>query len=126
MGKLNEAFRSPPITVCGERGSAKGPGKQNRATVPEDAVALANDVERDIVEYLRAHHGVEADEITDESTLVDLGLDSLGVFAIGDILQSKYGISLDDERIAGVRTFAEFKTFIFMNRAKRARAEQPS
>ncbi len=79
---------------------------------------LANDIERDIVQYLCAHHGVEADEITDESTLTDLGLDSLGVFAIGDILETKYGISLDDERIAGVRTFADFKKFIFLKQTK--------
>jgi acyl carrier protein len=87
-------------------------------------MSIANDVERDIIEYLRVHHGVEADEISDESTLSDLGLDSLGVFAIGDILQMKYGISLNDERIAGVRTFSDFKKFIFLNRAKRPKAEQ--
>jgi len=87
-------------------------------------MSIANDVERDIVEYLRAHHGVEADEITDESTLADLGLDSLGVLAIADILETKYGISLDDERIAGVRTYSDFKNFIFLNRAKRPTAEQ--
>lgn len=100
MDKRNEAFHIPPNGVSGE-------------------AAPAVDVERDIAEYLRAHHGVEANEITDESTLADLGLDSLSVFAIGDILQSKYGISLDDERIAGVRTYSEFKTFIFMNRGTR-------
>jgi acyl carrier protein len=75
-------------------------------------MSLASDIERDIVAYLRAHHGVEADEITDESTLADLGLDSLSVLVIGDILLTKYGISLDDERIAGVRTFSDFKDFI--------------
>lgn len=87
-------------------------------------MSIANDAERDIVEYLRAHHGVEADEITDESTLADLGLDSLGMLAIGDILHAKYGISLDDERIAGVRTFSDFKNFIFSNRAARPATEQ--
>lgn len=87
-------------------------------------MSLANDVERDIVQYLRAHHSVEPDEITDESTLADLGLDSLGVLAIGDILETKYGISFDDERIAGVRTYSDFKKFIFFKRAKRPTAEQ--
>jgi acyl carrier protein len=87
-------------------------------------MSIANEVERDIVEYLHAHHGVEADEITDESTLADLGLDSLGVLAIADIVETKYGISLDDERIAGVRTYSDFKNFIFLNRTKRPTAEQ--
>ena len=87
-------------------------------------MSLANDVERDIVDYLRAHHGVEPDEITDEATLADLGLDSLGVLAIGDILETKYRISLDDERIAGVRTYSDLKNFIFLKRAKWPMAEQ--
>lgn len=84
---------------------------------------LANDIELDIVRYLCAHTGVEADEITDESTLADLGLDSLGVLAIGDILETKYGISLDDERIAGVRTYSDFKNFIFFKGTQRPTAE---
>ena len=61
-----------------------------------------------------AHYGVEPDEITDESTLSDLGLDSLGVLAIADIVENKYGISLDDERIAGVRTVSDFKALIVL------------
>ena len=50
-------------------------------------MSIDNDIERDIVEYLGAHYGVEPDEITDESTLEDLGLDSLGVLAIADIVE---------------------------------------
>ena len=42
----------------------------------------------------------------------DLGVDSLGVLAIADIVENKYGISLDDERIAGVRTLSDFKNLI--------------
>lgn len=121
MTKRNDGLHNP----LSERGSAEGWSKESRTAVPENIGSVASDVEREIVDYLRAHHGVEPDEITDESTLVDLGLDSLAVFAIGDILQSKYGISIDDERVAGVRTFSEFKAFIFMSRAKRASAEQP-
>jgi acyl carrier protein len=78
-------------------------------------------VQRDIVEYLRAHYGVEPDQITDQSTLDDLGLDSLGVLAIADIVENKYGISLDDERIAGVRTLSDFKDLIVLKIAELAR-----
>jgi acyl carrier protein len=87
-------------------------------------MSIANDIEADIALYLRAHHGVEADEVTDESTLADLGLDSIGVLTIGDILENKYGISFDDERIAGVRTYADFKNFILLKHAKRPTVEQ--
>jgi acyl carrier protein len=75
---------------------------------------IADEIERDIVEYLGAHYGVEPDEITDESTLEGLGVDSLGVLAIADIVENKYGVSLDDERIAGVRTFSHFKDLVVL------------
>jgi acyl carrier protein len=78
------------------------------------------EVERDIVEYLGAHYSIEPDEITDEATLDDLGLDSLGVLAIADIVEKKYGISLDDERIAGVRTLSDFKDLIALKMAEMA------
>ena len=48
----------------------------------------------------------------------DLGVDSLGVLAIADIVENKYGISLDDERIAGVRTVSDFKNLIALKIAE--------
>ena len=84
----------------------------------ETVMSIENEIERDIVEYLGAHYGVEPDEIADESTLDDLGLDSLGVAEIAEIVESKYGVSLDDERIAGVRTFSDLKDFIVLKRAE--------
>lgn len=79
---------------------------------------IEDQVEGDIVEYLGAHYGVEPDEITDESTLEGLGLDSLGVLAIADIVENKYGVSLDDERIAGLRTLSDFKDFVVLKIAE--------
>ena len=76
------------------------------------------EVERDIVEYLGAHYSIEPDEITDESTMDDLGVDSLGVLGIAEIVENKYGISLDDERIAGVRTVSDFKHLIALKIAE--------
>ena len=81
-------------------------------------IAQENEVQRDIVEYLGAHYSIEPDQITDESTLEDLGLDSLGVLAIADIVENKYGISLDDERIAGVRTVSDFKDLVALKIAE--------
>jgi acyl carrier protein len=81
---------------------------------------MEHEVERDIIEYLGAHYGIEPDEVTDESTLDDLGLDSLGVLAIADIVEKKYGISLDDERIAGVRTLSDFKNLVLLKVAEMA------
>jgi acyl carrier protein len=86
----------------------------------ETIMPIEYEVERDIVEYLGAHYGIEPDEITDESTLDDLGVDSLGVLAIADIVENKYGISLNDERIAGVRTLSDFKDLIVLKIAEMA------
>ena len=91
-------------------------GRRKMATIAQED----DEVQRDIVEYLGAHYSIEPDQITDESTLEDLGLDSLGVLAIADIVENKYGISLDDERIAGVRTVSDFKDLVALKIAERA------
>jgi len=102
---MNPVVRDPAEQVAG------------RKTV---TIAQENEVQRDIVEYLGAHYSIEPDQITDESTLEDLGLDSLGLLAIADIVEHKYGISLDDERIAGVRTVSDFKDLVALKIAERA------
>jgi acyl carrier protein len=82
-------------------------------------MSIENNVERDIVEFLGAHYGLEPDEIRDESTLEELGVDSLGVLGIADIVDTKYGVSLlDDERILGVRTLSEFKALVVLKSAE--------
>ncbi len=86
----------------------------------ETDMLIKYEVERDIAEYLGAHYSIEPDEITEESTLEDLGVDSLGVLAIADIVENKYGISLNDERIAGVRTLSDFKDLIALKIAEMA------
>jgi len=72
------------------------------------------------IQQFALYYGKSPDQITDESTLDDLGLDSLGVLAIADIVENKYGISLDDERIAGVRTLSDFKYLIVLKIAEAA------
>lgn len=83
-------------------------------------MSIENEIERDIVEYLGAHYGVEPDEVTDESTLEDLGVDSLGVLGLAEIAETKYGVSLDDERIAGVRTLSDLKDLVVLKRTEAA------
>ena len=92
----------------------RGSGERNIEAV----TPIEYEVERDIVEYLGAHYSIEPDEITDESTMEDLGVDSLGVLGIAEIVENKYGISLDDERIAGVRTVSDFKNLIALKIAE--------
>jgi acyl carrier protein len=82
-------------------------------------MSIENDVERDIVEFLDTHYGLEPDAINDESTLEDLGVDSLAVFFIAEIVETKYGVSLiDDDRIEGVRTLSDFKDLVVLKSAE--------
>ena len=69
------------------------------------------EVERDIVEYLGAHYSIEPDEITDESTLDDLGLDSLGVLAIA---ASSRRSTARRRANCGVRTLSDFKDLVVL------------
>jgi len=109
------SFMPPSINVPESRDPA---GQRSGERKIDIVMSIADEIERDIIEYLGAHYGVEPDEITDESTLEDLGLDSLGVLAIADIVENKYGISLDDERIAGVRTLSDFKDLVVLKIAE--------
>jgi acyl carrier protein len=127
MQKVSVTNRPEAPTASNYRGgfAALGPGfavlrdpAEQRGI--ETVMPIEYEVERDIVEYLGAHYGIEPDEITDESTLDDLGVDSLGVLAIADIVENKYGISLNDERIAGVRTLSDFKDLIVLKIAEMA------
>lgn len=88
---------------------ANQPGASNQANI-----------EADIIGYLDAHYGVDRAEIHAAKTLEDLGLDSLGVLAIADLVEKKYSVSLDDERIAGVRTFTDLMNLIARKRAEAA------
>src|SRR6476620_5024018 len=106
------SFMPPSINVPEARDPA---GQRSGERKIDIVMSIADEIERDIIEYLGAHYGVEPDEITDESTLEDLGLDSLGVL---DIVENKYGISLDDERIAGVRTLSDFKDLVVLKIAE--------
>ncbi|WP_067537628.1 acyl carrier protein [Nocardia crassostreae] len=71
-------------------------------------MSIVVEIQRDIFDYLESHYGIEPEEIKSHSRLNELGVDSLGLLAIADLVKKKYGIALDDERIASVKTFQDF------------------
>jgi acyl carrier protein len=75
-------------------------------------MALVAEIHKDVFDYLESHYGIEPDEIKSNSELNELGIDSLGLLGIADIVKKKYGIVLDDERIASVRTFQDFNDLL--------------
>lgn len=78
------------------------------------SMPIEQEIQGEIAAYLGAHYAIEPEQITDESTLEDLGVDSLGVLSIAEIIEKKYAISLSDERIASVRTLGDFKGLILL------------
>ncbi|UGT41918.1 acyl carrier protein [Nocardia yamanashiensis] len=84
-------------------------------------------IRQDIAEFLHTHYNLDLDSISPDATMQDIGLDSLGVLTIADLIETNYGISLDDERIASVRTFAGLLDLIKLKLAEAAAAEtQPA
>jgi hypothetical protein len=60
------------VPGCG--GTATRLDRGSRQGNMETVMPIEYEVERDIVEYLGAHYSIEPDDITDESTLEDLGV----------------------------------------------------
>ncbi|MFC9993827.1 acyl carrier protein [Nocardia sp. NPDC127526] len=75
-------------------------------------MSIVVEIQKDIFDYLESHYGIEPEEIKSHSKLNELGVDSLGLLAIADMVKKKYGIELDDERIASVKTFQDFTALL--------------
>ncbi|MET8654399.1 MULTISPECIES: acyl carrier protein [Nocardia] len=74
----------------------------------------------DIADFLLNHYNVDLNSVPADATLEDLGLDSLGVLSVADLIETKYDISLDDERIASVKTFSDLMDLIRVKIAESA------
>ena len=75
-------------------------------------MSVFNSVRKDIAEYLSVNYGIALDSIAPESTLTDVGVDSLGVLAIATLLENRYGLSLEDRGVGEVRTFDDLMRLI--------------
>ncbi|WP_280270071.1 acyl carrier protein [Nocardia wallacei] len=82
-------------------------------------------IKDDISDFLRSHYDIDLDRVPADATMSDIGVDSLAVLSVADLIESKYGISLDDERIASVRTFSDLMDLIRV-KAEEARASEPA
>ncbi|MFI5980175.1 acyl carrier protein [Streptomyces sp. NPDC051555] len=71
-------------------------------------MSLRTDLYADITGFLVAKCDANPEEISAESDLYyDIGIDSLDLIAMTQSLQGAYGISMDDERIGGIRTVGD-------------------
>jgi acyl carrier protein len=74
-------------------------------------MSIEADIRDDIVDYLRKHSRIDDGPFPMETSFDEAGVDSLDLLAIAEIIEKKYGLSLTDERIAGVHSFADFLSF---------------
>ena len=59
----------------------------------------------------------EADAVTAEANLFDdLGADSLDAVELNLALEEKFGVSIDDEAMAGIKTVADIIAYIEKNK----------
>lgn len=76
-------------------------------------MALRDDLRRDVSSLLASRCGVDEALITQDSELyTQLGLDSLDLIGVAQVLQERYGVSLDNEGVAEIRTVCDILTFV--------------
>jgi len=69
-------------------------------------------IRQDIQDYLAANYDIALDSVAPESTLEDLGFDSLGLLGIATLLENKYGIKFDTASMFRVATLADLMELV--------------
>ena len=79
-----------------------------------------------LLQLLRDVGKKQSTEIRDENDLADdLGIDSLGQVELVSVIESRLGVTLEEEKMANVRTVGELRSVVAAGN-KPARAEAPS
>ncbi len=78
-------------------------------TPPSNSIAdpLPDGVEQRVIEVVRSTKKLEPGQVTADSTLEELGIDSLDRLNILFDLETAFDISINDEEARGVRTVRE-------------------
>lgn len=87
-------------------------------TLPTDKSATAAAVTREIVDLIRAEVG--AIDLTADSTLQGIGLDSVRVMSLVFKLESRYDIALDAEDADDLRTVGDLANLVERRLQERA------
>lgn len=76
-------------------------------------MTVRDDIYAGVTEFLQNKCDIDPAEVSEETSLDgELGVDSLDLIAMAQLLQIKYGVSLDDERIVSTRTIGDVLTFV--------------
>ena len=65
-----------------------------------------------IIEAISAQAKVDSSLITEETNILDLDIDSLGILKIIMDVESSFGVRFDDEEIVEIRTANDIKNLI--------------
>lgn len=76
-------------------------------------MTLRDEILGDVISLLASRCAVDPRGVTEATDLFgELDLDSLDLIGMAQVLQSKYAVELDNERIAAVRTVGDVVTFV--------------
>lgn len=76
-------------------------------------MVLRDDLYRDVRAVLASRCGIDETRVTEEADLYEqLGMDSLDFLGMAQMLQNRYGVLLDNERVAATRTVRDILTFL--------------
>jgi acyl carrier protein len=85
----------------------------NSVVVAADiAMSLYDSIRGDIAEFLAKNYALTLDAIAPESTLEDLGFDSLGLLGVATLLENKHRLKLESTSIMGVRTVGDLLALV--------------
>jgi acyl carrier protein len=61
----------------------------------------------DVSDFLAENYGIALDAVAPETTLEDLGVDSLGMFSVVTLLENKHAVRLDSATLTKLRTVGD-------------------
>ena len=66
----------------------------------------------ELSDYIHNNYDVDLDKLSLDATIRDLGLDSISMLSLLEAINRKFGISVDDVRIASLRTYGDLLSLI--------------
>ena len=77
-------------------------------------------IRQEIADYLAANFDVALDSVAPDSTLEDVGVDSLGVLGLATLLENKFGLKFENALMIQVRTVADLMDMVRAKSTERA------
>ena len=79
--------------------------------VLSDMSAYAS-IRQEIADYLATNFDVALDSVAPDSTLEDVGVDSLGVLGLATLLENKFGLKFENALMIQIRTVSDLMELV--------------